>query len=161
MRTIDQWLDEYGESHKNATNKLLHWIFIPLIVFSLIGILWIIPVPWDRAALPFINWGSIFMVGALVWYLRLSIPLFVGFAIFSALVLFGNNLIYQAVDGYWLYMFGISAAIFVGSWIGQFIGHEIEGKKPSFFKDLQFFLIGPAWLMHFVLKKMGLPYKNA
>ena len=42
--------------------------------------------------------------------------------------------------------------VFVLAWIGQFIGHLIEGKRPSFFKDLQFLLIGPAWLMAFVYR---------
>ena len=160
MKTVDEWLDEYGDSHKNRTNKIIHWIFIPQIVFSLIGMLWVIPVPWAREALPFVNWGSLFIAFALIWYIRLSIPLFLAFALLSAGIIVGNHFIFQAVNENKLIQLGISGAVFVLSWLGQFIGHEIEGKKPSFFKDLQFFLIGPAWLLHFVLKKMGLPYKN-
>jgi uncharacterized membrane protein YGL010W len=48
--------------------------------------------------------------------------------------------------------------IFILAWVGQFIGHKIEGMKPSFFQDLQFLLVGPMWLMHFVFKKLGLRY---
>ena len=55
-----------------------------------------------------------------------------------------------------LWLIGI--AVFVGAWIGQFIGHKIEGKKPSFFKDVQFLLIGPAWLMAFIYRRAGWEY---
>ena len=52
----------------------------------------------------------------------------------------------------------IYLSIFVITWIFQFIGHKIEGKKPSFLKDLQFLLVRPIWLLHFILKKIGIPY---
>ena len=55
-------------------------------------------------------------------------------------------------------LFTISLVLFVVAWIGQFIGHKLEGAKPSFFKDLQFLLIGPAWLLSFIYKKMGIAY---
>ena len=52
----------------------------------------------------------------------------------------------------------IAAAVFVVAWIGQFIGHAIEGKKPSFFEDVKFLLVGPAWLLHFVYRRAGIRY---
>jgi uncharacterized membrane protein YGL010W len=52
----------------------------------------------------------------------------------------------------------ISLGVFVLAWIVQFYGHKIEGKKPSFLKDVQFLMIGPAWLMHFIYKKIGISY---
>src|SRR5687768_2540563 len=45
MRTVEQWLQEYGESHRHATNKTLHWICVPIIVVSLIGLMWSLPTP--------------------------------------------------------------------------------------------------------------------
>jgi len=50
MRSAEQWLQEYGESHRHATNKTLHWICVPIIVVSLIGLLWSLPTPqaWRR-----------------------------------------------------------------------------------------------------------------
>lgn len=160
MKTVDQWLDEYGESHKNATNKLIHWICIPLIMFSLFGILWAIPVPSQFVKIsPLLNWSSIILVLAMIFYIRLSIPLFLGFVLISIGIVFGNNALFNLVGGNPGLMVLASAIIFIVAWVGQFIGHNIEGKKPSFFKDLQFLLIGPAWLLHFLLKKVGLPYK--
>lgn len=160
MKTVDQWLDEYGDSHKNATNKLIHWICIPLIMFSLFGMLWAIPVPSQFTKIsPLLNWSSIILAFALIFYIRLSIPLFLGFVLISLAIVLGNNALFNLVGGNPGLQVLVCLLIFVLAWVGQFIGHNIEGKKPSFFKDLQFLLIGPAWLLHFALKKVGLPYK--
>lgn len=160
--TIDQWLDEYGQSHKNATNKTIHYIFVPLIMFSVLGILWAIPTPaaFDELV-PYhiLNWGTIAMAFALIFYLRLSIPLFIGFVFILAAMIAGNAAIWEAINHNALLHVGIMAGVFVVSWVFQFVGHNIEGKKPSFTKDLQFFLIGPAWILAFIYKSLGIPYK--
>ena len=46
MKTINQWLVEYGESHQNPTNKTVHWVCVPLIFFSIIGLLYSIKLPF-------------------------------------------------------------------------------------------------------------------
>jgi uncharacterized membrane protein YGL010W len=95
------------------------------------------------------------LVLAIIYYVSLSIPLSIGMVLFSLICIFLANLIAQLnVAPLWM----VSIIIFTVAWIGQFYGHKVEGKKPSFFKDLQFLLIGPAWLMHFVYKKLGIPY---
>jgi uncharacterized membrane protein YGL010W len=158
MRRIDALLAEYGESHQNETNKAIHWICVPLIFFSVVGLVASIPsevVQNFLGANPYANWATVVLVLAIVYYVTLSIPLSLGMMLFSALCLFGVNYIVQLnVAPLWAVCLGI----FVLAWIGQFYGHKVEGKKPSFFKDLQFLLIGPAWLMHFVYKKIGIPY---
>lgn len=154
-RKIDALLTEYGESHQNKTNKAIHWICIPLIFFSIFGLIRCIPTPAFFDPIPYLNWASIILVLALAYYLILSFPLFLGFLVWSGIVILGNEYLYSQ-GATFLLIFSI--VVFVLAWIGQFIGHDIEGKKPSFFKDLQFLMIGPAWLMHFILKKMGLKY---
>ena len=156
MQKIDWYLDKYGESHQNATNKLIHWICVPAILFSLLGLLYAIPFPGGRSLMS--NWAAVFLAAALIYYIRLSIPMFLGFIVIGFLTLWGNTAIYQSLgfDGGQLAL--VSLGIFVAAWIGQFIGHKIEGKKPSFFEDLQFLLIGPAWLLHFIYKKLGIRY---
>ena len=52
-----------------------------------------------------------------------------------------------------------SIVAFVILWIMQFVGHHIEGKKPSFFKDIQFLLIGPAWVIGFIYDRLGIDYR--
>lgn len=150
MRTADQWFEIYGESHRNATNKAIHWICIPLIVLSTLGILQAIPVP---GATPYLHVGTGVVLAALVFYARLSPTIFVGMAVVSATCLGINGAI--ALSGGSIGW--ISAGIFAVAWAAQFVGHKIEGKKPSFFQDLQFLLIGPAWLLQFAYRKVGIP----
>jgi uncharacterized membrane protein YGL010W len=104
---------------------------------------------------PFINWATIVLGVVLLYYLILSIPLFIGMLFFSFLCILGAYLLDQ-IPG--IPLWAIAIAIFILAWIGQFYGHKIEGKKPSFLKDIQFLLIGPAWLMHFIYKKLGIQY---
>lgn len=157
MRTIDKLLLEYGESHQNSTNKTIHWICIPIIMFSLVGLLWSIPFPRDIFH-GLISVGSIFIMIAMLYYIRLSIGLFIGFLFIGLALVFGNYYLFQILKNDALQMFVVSFSLFFLAWVGQFYGHKIEGKKPSFLKDLQFLLIGPAWLLHFIYKKTGIPY---
>jgi uncharacterized membrane protein YGL010W len=156
MRTIDHLLNQYGESHQNATNKLIHWVCVPAIMFSLLGLVMCIPFPVEKSL--FANWTAVFLALALAYYLRLSVAMFAGFIIIGGLMLLGNWALYTALDFNTASMAIWSLAIFAVAWVGQFYGHKIEGKKPSFLKDVQFLLIGPAWLMHFIYKRVGLKY---
>ena len=159
MRKIDQLLAEYGESHQNSTNKTIHWICVPLIFLSVVGLIASIPSGMVQSVLgennPYANWAAIVLILVLIYYVSLSIPLSIGMMLFGVLCLFVINFIVQLdIAPLWL----VSVAIFVVAWIGQFYGHKVEGKKPSFLKDVQFLLIGPAWLMHFIYKRVGIPY---
>lgn len=158
MRKIDQLLSEYGESHQNMTNKAIHWICVPLIFFSGVGMMAAIPSGIVQSFLgegnPYANWATVFLIFVLAYYVTLSIGLSVGMMLFSAFCLFLAN----TIAGYGISLWLASLIIFVVAWIGQFYGHKVEGKKPSFLKDIQFLLIGPAWLMHFIYKKLGIPY---
>ena len=158
MRKIDLLLSEYGDSHQNVTNKTIHWICVPMIFFSVIGLLASIPADLVQSVLgygnSYANWATVFLIIAIAYYATLSITLTVGMTAFALLCLFIANLISETGTPLW----AASLFIFVVAWIGQFYGHKVEGKKPSFFKDLQFLLIGPAWLLHFIYKKLRIPY---
>jgi uncharacterized membrane protein YGL010W len=155
IRRIDVLLAEYGESHQNPTNKTIHWIAVPVIAWSVIAILWALPTPALFRATPYLNWATIACALAVVYYLTLSVPLAIGMAAFSALTIAIIRLVEENVS---IQLAWIAGALFVFAWVFQFAGHEVEGKKPSFFKDLQFLLIGPAWLMHFLYRRLGIPY---
>jgi uncharacterized membrane protein YGL010W len=159
MRKIDILLDEYGQSHQNATNKLIHWFCVPAIFFSVVGLVFSIPPGPLPELFPFLgnfaNWATIVLLVVLVYYITLSGPLTLGMLFFSALCLAFANFLALIFPGY---LWAISMGIFILAWIIQFYGHKIEGKKPSFLKDIQFLMIGPAWLMHFIYKKWGLAY---
>ena len=155
MRTVRDWLGEYGESHENPANKLLHWICVPLIVLTVFGFLWSVPTPVVLSGLsPWLNWASITAAGVLLYYLALSPALAVGVLIAFVILLLLTERLATLPWPLWL----TSATIFVVAWIGQFVGHAIEGKRPSFFKDLQFLLIGPLWLLAATYRRLGLSY---
>lgn len=155
MRSVTDWLSEYGESHQHPTNKLLHWICVPPIVLAVLGFLWSAPVPAAFAAVsPWLNWATLAAAAALGYYLVLSRALAAG-----VLLAFGALLaIVQALTRLPWPLWVSSLVIFVVAWIGQFIGHALEGKRPSFFKDLQFLLIGPLWLLAAAYRRFSVPY---
>ncbi len=148
-RDIYKWIGDYGISHQNSTNKKIHWICVPLIMFTLLGLLSLIKI-YD------FNLSYILIGLAFIFYFRLSISISVGMFVISAIQL---CIIYYFEQSFLeLSLIYIYATIFLIAWIGQFIGHKIEGHKPSFFEDLQFLLIGPAWLLSFIYKKIGIKY---
>ena len=155
MRTVRQWLDEYGASHQHPTNELLHWICVPPIVLTVIGFLWALPVPAGlRAASIWFNWGTAAIALAVAYYTWLSPRLAIG----ATVALAALAAIVARLDALTWPLWSICVAIVVVAWIGQFIGHAIEGKRPSFFKDVQFLLIGPLWLLSFLYRRAGLRY---
>jgi uncharacterized membrane protein YGL010W len=152
MKTIQQWLDEYAVSHKNPTNKLIHWICVPLIFFSVIGLLYSVELPVTLTTGLNLNLGMVALVVVVIYYFTLSRSLSLGMLLFSILCL---GVCYE-IKHLGLPLWAVCIGVFVLAWIGQFYGHNIEGKKPSFLKDLQYLMIGPAWLMSFVYKRMGI-----
>ncbi|MBL8020517.1 MAG: DUF962 domain-containing protein [Leptospirales bacterium] len=159
MKNVHQWFDEYAESHQNSTNRTIHWIAIPLIMFSTLGLFWAASDGLRSAlglTLPeYINLATLLLIVGMIWYLVMSVRLFVAMVPVVVLMIYGLWAIRSSnVAPLW----AICAAIWIGAWIAQFIGHKIEGKKPSFFKDIQFLLVGPFWLMGKLFKKVGLSY---
>lgn len=169
-RTANEWFALYGESHTNPTNKLIHFIFVPTIMFTVLGLFWAIPMPaafaqWgiptvdgNPGAAPLLNAATVFMLFALVFYARASLALMLGMVLVSLTMIAGIALMHKVLgyhNGYLaLTMFGIFAV----SWVFQFWGHKIEGAKPSFLQDLQFLLVGPMWILGFLYRKAGLKY---
>ena len=141
-RQIDALLAKYSESHLNPANEVIHFVCIPLIVFSFLGMLW--------AAHPLAALAV--TIVSLVYYFRLSVPFAFGMLLMSGVMLWILSILPQA------HMLEISLGIFVVAWIGQFIGHKIEGKKPSFFDDLRFLLIGPLFVLSFLYRRFHIAY---
>lgn len=151
MKSIQTWLNEYGESHQNKTNKTIHWICIPLIFWSIVALLYAINLHFKLIGIP-ITAAHVALLLVLAYYTRLSPSLSVGMTVFSLICLTVCNALQMIGFTLWQLALGV----FVVAWIGQFIGHHIEGKKPSFLKDIQFLLIGPAWLMSDLFRKWGI-----
>ncbi len=129
---------------------------MPLIYWSVYAALTAIPAPEFFAALPLpMNWGLLAFLLVQIYYFALSLRLGLGLLLFNIVVI---GLTYWLGVNVSIPMWQLAAAVFVAAWIGQFIGHQIEGKRPSFFTDLQFLLIGPAWLMAFIYRRFKLSY---
>jgi uncharacterized membrane protein YGL010W len=155
MSKFTSLLETYGESHQNKTNKFIHWLCVPAIFFSIVGLISIIPFPWDltlATGMEF-NWAFVALALVLIYYVSLSVSISIGMTLFSFLCIYLCAYLNTYEYPLWIYI-----GIFAVSWVFQFIGHHIEGKKPSFLQDIQFLLIGPAWLMHFIYKKLNIPY---
>lgn len=141
MARADALFDRYGTHHRNPVNKAVHWICVPLIVWSIAGLLW--------SATPIAAYVGI--GAALAFYFWLSVPIALGMAVVLAAMLYTFSWLSDRT-------LVVSAAVFVGAWIGQFIGHAIEGSRPSFAEDVRSFLVAPAWLLAFVYRRLGIPY---
>jgi uncharacterized membrane protein YGL010W len=141
-RRLDQLLANYGESHQNPTNGAIHCVAIPLIMVSLVGLLY--------ALHPWVAYG--FLALSMVYYVRLGSWAFLAAMVVTAVLMLA---IVQSLGSLVL---PVSVAVFVVAWIAQFVGHKIEGKKPSFFEDLQYLLVGPLFVAAKLFRKLGLKY---
>jgi uncharacterized membrane protein YGL010W len=141
MRPVDQMFQRYGEFHLNATNKAIHWVCVPLIVWSVLGLLW--------TASPIA--AAVAIAASMAFYLWLSRPLGLGMAAVIALMIYPLSLLGSR-------LLVVSATVFVAAWIGQFIGHKFEGRKPAFLDDVRSLLIGPAWVLGFIYQRFGIAY---
>ncbi len=151
MKTAKEYFDEYAVSHQNETNQAIHYICVPLIFFSVIGLLMSIPTTFlenifNASNQLLENWAVFVGLVISVFYLRLGFWYFTEMLFVILLCIIANFWIGNFVN-----LLYASIIIFVLAWIGQFYGHKIEGAKPSFLKDLEFLLIGPLW----VIQKLG------
>lgn len=140
-RRVDALFARYGESHRHPTNKAIHWVCVPLITWSLLAMLW-----WLSPAAAYVLIGI-----ATLFYLTLSFTIAIGMLAVAAVMVYPLTLLGDAT-------LPVAIAVFVAAWIGQFAGHRIEGKKPSFVEDLRFLLVGPAWLLGTLCECLGIRY---
>ncbi|MFI4923777.1 MAG: DUF962 domain-containing protein [Vicinamibacteria bacterium] len=141
MRRVDALFERYAESHRHPRNKAIHWVCVPLITWSLLAILW-----WIAPAAAYVLIGV-----AMLYYARLSFTIAIGMLAVAALMVYA---LMQLGDA----MLPVAIAVFVAAWAGQFVGHRIEGKQPSFVEDVRFLLVGPAWPLADAYRRFGIPY---
>jgi uncharacterized membrane protein YGL010W len=151
MRSIDRWLEDYGDSHRNAVNKRIHWVCVPVIVWCVLALLWSVPTGSLRHTIA--NWGVLAAAAAVAYYAFLSARLAAGAGVLLIGMLYSIAVVERA--GPWS-LWHVSIVLFVLAWLGQFIGHHIEGKRPSFLRDIQFLMIGPLWLLADLYRRLGI-----
>lgn len=153
-RPVDRFLGNYSEDHRNATNRLIHWICVPAIVWSVVAALWVVPVP-AAVGKPGL-WAALAAVGAMSFYLRLSPRLALAMGVFFVALMAFTYWLHARIGAMPLLWSAI--AVFVVAWVAQFVGHQIEGKRPSFLTDLVYLLVGPLWLMSKLFRRVGLTW---
>ena len=137
-RKVDELLAHYGASHTQPTNELIHFVAIPLIMLSLVGMMFWVH-PWLAYA---------FVAASLVYYARLS-------GVFLASMVVTSIAMLAVISAMGSLLLPLSIAIFVVAWIFQFIGHKLEGKKPSFLEDIQYLWIGPLFVLSKLFIRLG------
>ena len=151
MRRVDTLLDNYSADHQNPTNQLIHVLCVPAIVWSVSAMLWAIPVP-DGVLQPG-AWSAFAMFAAWVVYFQLSRKLAMGMLVAFLATVFLNRWIAGAIGVMNLMWLGVG--VFVVAWVAQFIGHNIEGKRPSFLTDMVYLLVGPIWTLRKLYTRLG------
>jgi uncharacterized membrane protein YGL010W len=141
VRKVDELFSRYGEYHLDRLNKAIHWVCVPMIVWSVLGMLW--------SASPMV--ASVVIGASMLFYAWLSPPLAIGMFGVIALMVYPLTLLGDRV-------LLVSVAVFLAAWVGQFIGHLVEGRRPAFLEDMRSLLIGPAWLLGCIYKRLGIAY---
>lgn len=154
QRPIDRLLAEYGESHRDPVNVGIHMVAVPAIFWSVIAMLWELPVPAGLQASRWLNWATLFALLASVYYVLLSTRLAAVMIVFIAVCLILAASWPASLGSLWR----VALVVFTVAWVAQFLGHRMEGRRPSFFKDAQFLLIGPAWVMLYLARRLGIAY---
>ena len=149
MRRVQSWLEEYGDSHRHPVNKAIHWVCIPVIMQSVIALCACLPFPARSA---FWHGGTVLGILALFYYAALSWRLTLGMGVVLGGLLGGVVVLARLPLPLW----STATGMFLIAWIAQFAGHAIEGKRPSFLRDIQFLLIGPLWILAAIYRRLGL-----
>lgn len=137
-RKVDELLAHYGQSHKNPSNEVIHFIAIPLIMISLVGLIF--------ALHPYLAYA--FVAASLAYYARLSLVFLGVMTVLTALTL-------ALLHSLGIFLFPLCISVFIVAWIMQSIGHQIEGKKPSFLEDIQYLWVGPLFVLSKLFIKFG------
>ncbi len=150
----DRWLSDYGDSHTDITYPGIYWLSVPILVLGTVGMLWSLPIPEEFVKIsPVLNWGSAFLMVAVVYYFIISISLAIGMLPFvvgvTALQLWLVRSSFSLI--------GVSSGLFVASIVGLYLGHYRRGGIKAVFYDIQLMMIAPAWLLSNLYKRLGIP----
>jgi len=155
MSETDKWLTDYGEAHSDVGNAGLYWLAVPLLVVGTVGLLWSLPVPEAFFNIsPFLNWGSAFLMSAVVYYFIISVSLAIGMLPFMfGVAALASWLSYSQIPLIWA-----SAALTGAAVIGLWLGQHARGGIKAVMQDIQLMMIAPVWLLSVLYRRLGIPY---
>jgi hypothetical protein len=154
MNDTTDWLQRYGDSHAELTYPALYWAAAPMVVLGTVGLLWAMPIPEEYARIsPLLNWGTTFLMAAVVYYFIISVPLAVGMLPFVVGVAAYQTWL-EASD---FSPLRVSAGLLLAGTIGFWVGRGRQWSFGPVWKDLQMMMIGPAWLLSVLYRRIGIP----
>lgn len=155
MSETECWLTDYGESHRDISFAGIYWVSVLTLVIGTVGMLWSLPVPYEFEKIsPILNWGSTFLMAAVVYYFIISMPLAIGMLPF----MFGVAAIQLWLIDSTFSLPRVSATLFALSIAGLYLGRHSNGGVRAVFRDIQLMMIAPAWLLSVLYRKFGIPY---
>lgn len=154
MTETDGWLRRFEETHRDLKNPVIYWASVPIVVLGTVGLLWALPVPDEFFEIsPLLNWGTAFLMAAAVYYFIISVSLAIGLLPFIIGVA-GIDM-WLVASGYSL--FRVSLGLLVAGIIGLWLGHRREKGVRAVLQDLQYMMLGPAWLLSVIYRRIGIP----
>jgi uncharacterized membrane protein YGL010W len=154
MGETEDWLSRYAESHAELSSPLVYWFAVPLVVLGTVGLLWSLPVPDEFYAIsPLVNWGSLFLMAATVYYFIISVPLAIGMLPF----VIGLALIQSWLEATQRSPARVATVLLIAGIIGLLLSRRRGRTAKLVFQDLQLMMIGPAWLLSVLYRRMGIP----
>lgn len=155
MTDTDNWLERYAENHSNVSNPLVYWAAVPMVVIGTVGLLWYLPIPEEFNQIsPFLNWGSAFLIATAIYYFIISLSLAIGMLPF----LLGIASLQLWLAGSRYPALGVATGLLVAGIVGLLLGRRKAGGIPAVLQDLQLMMIGPAWLLSLIYRRLGIPY---
>ena len=154
MSETDDWLSRYAKSHSELASPIVYWAAVPMVVLGTVGLLWSLPVPDKFLEIsPLVNWGSLFLMAATVYYFIISVPLAIGMLPF----VIGIASIQAWLEGSDYSPMRASLGLLIAGIVGLLLGRRNKGFIRGLFQDLQLMMIGPAWLLSVLYRRMGIP----
>lgn len=138
-RKLASYFTDYAEYHSTSGNVACHYVGIPLIVVSLIGLASLVTFGNSsfEASLIRPDLGFVVVLLAMSYYIYLDWKIAISFFI----VLMGCYFIGRALP------LPVLIGMQVVGWPVQYIGHlHYEKNSPAFYKNLAHTLIGPLWI---------------
>ena len=150
----DGWLERYGRSHDDITHPVTYWASVPLVVVGTVGLLWTVPVPDEFYQIsPFLNWGSALLMATAVYYFIISLSIAIGMLPFvlgvASCQVWLENSDYVPLR--------VSLGLLLGGIIGLWLGRQRQWSVWPVLQDLQLMMIGPAWLLSVLYRRIGIP----
>ena len=154
QRPVDRWFASYSGDHQNDTNQPIHVFAVPTILWTVVALLWCIPVFGTLAKTGI--WAALAMFFAWSYYYRLSRPL--GLGMLAVFFVFGCLCRLLEMRLGLTALLWTAVAVLVAGSIALFAGFRIEGRRPGWLTAPPGLLVGPLWVLASLYRRMGWKY---